>query len=156
MATTPPIRPSGSRTRQFALCCCACGAPAILARGLCASCYAARRHDRLHFDGCRGPVLERDRGACRVCSLSEENGPKAIHVHHRRPGVSRDRLLISLCPSHHALVHKLQVLDRLLPPLLAELWRELHPGAPEQLCLNFGAENAAPASSASEQGSLVL
>lgn len=156
MATAPAIRPPSSRTRQFALCCCACGAPTILARGLCGPCYAARRHDRLHFDGCRGQVLERDRGICRVCSVFEQSGSRPLHVHHRRPGVSRDRLLISLCPSHHALVHKLQVLDRLLPPLLAELWRELHPGAPEQLCLDFGHEDGPAAWPAPQQGSLVL
>jgi hypothetical protein len=34
-------------------------------------------------------------------------------------------------------VHRLRVLDRILPPLLSELWREQHPGAPEQLFLDF-------------------
>jgi hypothetical protein len=85
----------------------------------------------------RQTVLERDRRVCRVCGEAKSAGGSPIHVHHRRPGVSREKLLIALCPAHHALVHRLQVLDRMLPPLLSELWRELHRGAPEQLFLNF-------------------
>jgi hypothetical protein len=42
------------------------------------------------------------------------------------------------------LVHRLEVLDRILPPLLAQLWREQHPGAPEQLFLDFAPAAAAP------------
>ena len=118
---------------QFALWCRSCGRSATLVRGWCMACYAAQRHDLVHFAGLRRNVLERDRHACRVCG--EPN--RRIHVHHRRPGVSRASLLIALCPAHHALVHRLQALDRILPPLLAELWREQHPGAPEQLFLDF-------------------
>ena len=56
-----------------------------------------------------------------------------------RPGVSssKERFLISLCPGHHAMVHRLEVVDRLLPPLLLDLWREQHPGGWEQLALDF-------------------
>jgi hypothetical protein len=86
----------------------------------------------------RSGVLARDRWSCRVCG--EPKSAERLHVHHRRPGVSREKLLIALCPAHHALIHRLEVLDRLLPPLGAELWRELHPGAPEQLFLGFGQE----------------
>ena len=122
---------------QFALWCRSCGASATLVRGLCAPCYATERHDRLHFAGLRQTVLERDRRACRACGQPQSTERSRIHVHHRRPGVSREKLLISLCPAHHAQVHRLQILDRLLPPLLSELWRELHPGAAEQLFLAF-------------------
>jgi hypothetical protein len=106
---------------------------------LCAPCYAAERHDRRHFAGLRQTVLERDRRACRVCGQPQSEGGRRIHVHHRRPGVSREKLLISLCPAHHAQIHRLRlrVLDRIVAPLLAELWRELHPGAHEQLFLDF-------------------
>ena len=124
---------------QFALWCRSCGTSATLVRGLCASCYAAQRHDLLHFGGLRARVLERDRNSCRVCGRSKR-AELRLHVHHRRPGVSRASLLIALCPAHHALVHRLAVLDRILPPLLAELWREQHPDAPEQLFLGFGQE----------------
>jgi hypothetical protein len=130
---------------QFALWCRSCGVSATLVRGFCRACYAARRRDLLRFAGLRSRIIERDRHACRVCG--EPKSAQRLHVHHRKPGVSREKLLIALCPGHHALVHKLQVLDRLLPPLLAELWREQHPGAPEQLMLGFG-QQAVPASTA--------
>jgi hypothetical protein len=91
-------------------------------------------------------VLERDRFSCRVCGEPKSAERRRLHVHHRRPGVSRENLLIALCPAHHALIHRLQVLDRILPPLLAELWREQHPGAPEQLLLGFGPAPDAAAS----------
>jgi len=85
----------------------------------------------------RQTVLERDRRVCRVCGEPKSAERSPIHVHHRRPGVSREKLLIALCPAHHAQVHRLRVLDRIVAPLLAELWRELHPGAAEQLFLDF-------------------
>jgi len=94
----------------------------------------------LFFGGWRARTLERDRYSCRVCG--EGKSAKRLHVHHRRPGVSRERLLIVLCPAHHAQVHRLRVLDRILPTLLAELWREQHPGAPEQFFLDFGLASA--------------
>jgi hypothetical protein len=129
---------------QFALWCRSCGASATLVRGFCAPCYAAQRHDLLHFGGWRGRVLERDRFSCRVCG----EGNRRLHVHHRRPGVSREKLLIALCPAHHAQVHRLPGRDGIHPARRADRWREQHPGAPEQLFLDFGREAAAPPASA--------
>lgn len=136
MAAGPSLHNQDAPRAQFALWCRSCGASATLVRGFCGPCYAAQRHDRLRFGGWRRAVLERDRHACRVCG----EGKRRLHVHHRRPGVSRANLLIALCPAHHALVHRLQALDRILLPLLAELWREQHPRAPEQFFLDFGRE----------------
>jgi hypothetical protein len=61
-------------------------------------------------------------------------------VHHRRPGVSKIAYLISLCPGCHARLHKTLVWRQSFfrsVPLAVQLWRELHPGAPEQLALGF-------------------
>jgi 5-methylcytosine-specific restriction endonuclease McrA len=80
-------------------------------------------------------VIARDHGVCRVCG--RPGSGKRIHVHHRRLGVTQERFLITLCPGHHALVHRLKVVDRLLPALVLELWREQHPEASEQLALDF-------------------
>jgi 5-methylcytosine-specific restriction endonuclease McrA len=139
MASGPSLTISPVLPGQFPLCCRSCGSPQTRVRGFCASCYAARRRDFLYFGGLRRRVLERDRRRCRVCGQAE-TGKTRIHVHHRRPGISREKLLVSLCPACHARVHRLQVLDRVLPPLAEELWRELHPRAPEQIFLGFGPE----------------
>ena len=45
--------------------------------------------------------------------------------------------MISLCPACHAKIHRTRVVVRLMPPLLLELWRELHPDGHEQTALNF-------------------
>jgi hypothetical protein len=58
-------------------------------------------------------------------------------VHHRRPGISREALLIALCPACHAKMHRLGVVRRPLPLLLLALWREQHPGGVEQLVLDL-------------------
>ena len=145
MAPSTPLAKPTLRSPQFGLWCRACGEAGRLVRSLCPACYAAERHDRLHFGGLRARVLDKARRRCQVCGASGE-GKRKIHVHHRRPGASRERYLVALCPAHHAQVHKLQVLDRLLPPLARELWRDLHPAAPEQLPLGF-----APAAVANEQ-----
>jgi hypothetical protein len=141
MAVGHSLNSQGAPRGQFALWCRSCGASATLVQGFCAPCYSAQRHDLLHFGGLRARVLERDRHACRVCGEGK-SAERRLHVHHRKPGISRANLLIALCPAHHALVHRLAVLDRILPPLLVELWREQHPHAPEQLVFGFETEPA--------------
>jgi hypothetical protein len=138
MARILSITPNTARGGQLALWCRVRGTPGTLLRGCCARCHSAERRNFLFFGGLRRKVFERDGGACRVCAQPGTSEIR-IHVHHRKPGVSRERLSISLCPAHHAQVHHLRVLDRMLPALAAELWRELHPGAPEQLFLGFEA-----------------
>lgn len=115
---------------------CACGRSLRKRGGLCTACYARRRRNRVYFGGLREIVSERDSYCCRGCSRPGARS-RSLPVHHRRPGVSNARHLITLCPACHAIVHKLLVLRRSLPPLLRTLWREQHPGAPEQLDLEF-------------------
>ena len=81
MAAGSSLNIQGALRGQFALWCRSCGASATLIRGFCSSCYAAQRHDRLHFGGWRRTILERDRHACRVCGERKRH----LHVHHRRP-----------------------------------------------------------------------
>jgi 5-methylcytosine-specific restriction endonuclease McrA len=147
MASGPSLSMFPVPAGQSWLCCRSCGAPETRVRGFCAPCYAARRRDFVYFGGLRLRVLERDRRRCRACGQPETSQTR-LHVHHRKPGISREKLLVALCPGCHARVHRLQVLDRILLPLAEELWRELHPGAPEQLFIGFGqaaAEMAAEA-----------
>lgn len=49
----------------------------------------------------------------------------------------RNPLIISLCPACHAKIHRTRVVVRLMPALLLDLWRELHPKAHEETALNF-------------------
>jgi 5-methylcytosine-specific restriction endonuclease McrA len=101
---------------------------------LCRRCYAARSRSRRRFAGNREAVLERDGHRCRVCG-----GGERVAVHHRRPGRhDRDRL-ISVCVRCHARLHRLAVLRRWVPGLLAQLWEEVHPGVPVQLQFLFEA-----------------
>jgi hypothetical protein len=134
-----------ARTPQQALW-CVCGAAKLAAHGLCARCYARRQRDRAYFAGLRETVLARDHHCCQVCHRPEApldpsqrplGGPSFLVVHHRRPGISRERLLISLCPACHARVHRLAAVLRPLPALLLTLWREQHPRGVEQLLLDF-------------------
>jgi hypothetical protein len=127
------------RTSQQALW-CLCGAAKLAARGLCARCYARRQRDRACFAGLRETVVARDHHSCQVCH-QPECGQRTLVVHHRRPGISRERLLISLCPACHARVHRLAAVLRPLPALLLTLWREQHPGGVEQLTLDFSARS---------------
>jgi hypothetical protein len=138
MARVLSITRNVARTGQFVLWCSSCGASGTLLRGTCARCYRAERRNFLRFAGLRLRILERDGYCCRVC-CDRKSAERRLHVHHRKPGVSRERLLISLCPAHHAQIHRLQVLDRAMSPLAVELWRELHAGATEQLLLGFTA-----------------
>jgi hypothetical protein len=116
--------------------CCPCGRGAILALGLCATCYALRRQDEKYFGGLREDVLDRDGHMCRGCE--KPGGRKrSLGVHHRRPGISVTRWMVALCPGCHARVHRTLVLRRWMPPLLRKLWREQHPHAHEQALLPF-------------------
>jgi len=121
---------------------CRCGRQEILAHGLCPTCYTLKRQDTERFGGLREQVLERDGYRCRVCA-SPGVDKRSILVHHRRPGVSRLPLMISLCPACHAKVHRIQLMDRLIPPLLLELWREQHPQGREQIALEFDKRGSA-------------
>lgn len=114
---------------------CRCGSSNIYKKGLCSRCYASARHDLECFDGLREIVLERDGRMCRVCFRREE-GPRSLAVHHRKPGISKSRDLITLCLAHHAIVTRTYFM-RFAPDLLRQLWREQHPRNPEQLELPF-------------------
>lgn len=135
MALALPIYMS----RQRALWCRLCGAEARLILGLCPRCYATDRRNRSAFGGLRLRILERDGRVCQVCG--RPGAGKRLHVHHRRPGVSRERLLITLCPGCHARIHHTRCWRRMPGSPAAALWREQHPGAPEQLVLDFAARS---------------
>lgn len=45
--------------------------------------------------------------------------------------------MISFSPACHAKIHCARVVLRMMPPLLLELWKELHPKAHEQTALDF-------------------
>ncbi|MGI4855045.1 MAG: hypothetical protein ACRYF4_13490 [Janthinobacterium lividum] len=115
---------------------CRCGQEKVLANGLCATCYTLKRQDEEHFGGLRETVLERDNYRCRVCDASGRD-KRSITVHHRVPGSSLLRRMISLCPGCHAKVHRTRAVLWIMPPLLLTLWREQHPTGHEQRTLNF-------------------
>jgi 5-methylcytosine-specific restriction endonuclease McrA len=121
---------------------CRCGNPKILAHGLCSTCYTLKRQDEEYFGGLREAVLERDGYRCRVCDASGRD-KRSIIVHHRVPGKSVLRLMISLCPGCHAKVHRTIAVLTEMPPLLLELWREQHPQGHEQTILDFKSEKPA-------------
>ena len=103
---------------------------------MCATCYTLHRQDEAHFGGLREVVLDRDGHCCRVCGASGRD-KRSIIVHHRVPGRSILRLMISLCPACHARIHKTRMVLSEMPKLLLELWREQHPRAHEQTMLDF-------------------
>lgn len=115
---------------------CRCGRETILAQGMCATCYTLRRQDEEHFGGLRETVLERDGYRCRVCDAPGA-GKRSMVVHHRIPGRSELKLMISLCPACHARVHRTKAVLAAMPPLLLALWREQHPKGHEQKALDF-------------------
>ena len=121
---------------------CPCGRAKILAHGMCAVCYTLKRQDEEYFGGLREKVLERDGHRCRVCDASGRD-KRSIIVHHRVPGKSLLHLMISLCPACHAKIHRTRAALRLMPPLLLELWRELHPNGHEQRALSFSPKQSA-------------
>lgn len=120
---------------------CPCGRQKMLAQGLCATCYTLKRQDDAYFGGLREQVLERDSYRCRVCSASGRR-KRSIVVHHRVPGQSILHLMIALCLKCHAKVSRTKVVRSAMPPLLLILWREQHPGAPEQTMLDFRTQQA--------------
>jgi 5-methylcytosine-specific restriction endonuclease McrA len=83
-------------------------------------------------------VLSRDGGRCRVC------GEVARLVHHRRPGISADRWLITLCRRCHARVHHRARLSYGLPALFVTLWREQFPRVPLQFELALSRGQSPP------------
>src|SRR3978361_979500 len=115
---------------------CGCGNAKILAQGLCATCYTLKRQDAEYFGGLRGVVLERDGYRCRVCDASGRD-KRSIIVHHRIPGKSILKLMISLCPGCHSKVHRTRAVLSAMPALLLGLWREQHPKGHEQRQLDF-------------------
>jgi hypothetical protein len=115
---------------------CRCGRQRVLANGMCATCYTLRRQDEAHFGGLREVVLHRDGHCCRVCGASGRD-KRSITVHHRVPGRSILKLMISLCPACHARIHKTRMVLSEMPKLLLELWREQHPRGHEQTRLDF-------------------
>ncbi len=115
---------------------CPCGNPKVLALGLCSTCYTLKWQDDEYYGGLREAVLERDGYPCRVCDASGRD-KRSIIVHHWAPGKSVLRLMISLCPSCHAKVHRTIAVLSEMPLLLLELWREQHPEGHEQTMLNF-------------------
>ena len=115
---------------------CRCGREKIRANGHCATCYTLRQHDARYFGGLRELAIERDGRCCRVCGASGRD-KRSIIVHHRVPGKSALRTLVSLCPACHAKIHHTKVVFSEMPPLLLELWREQHPEGHEQTRLDF-------------------
>ena len=115
---------------------CPCGNAKVLALGLCATCYTLKRQDKEHFGGLREAVLERDGYRCRVCDASGRD-KRSIIVHHRVPGKSLLKLMISLCPACHAKIHRTKAVLSEMAPLLLQLWREQHPNGHEQRVLSF-------------------
>ena len=126
------------RFRQRFLCCWVCGGGELCSAGLCRSCYDAAHHSETNFGGHKEAVLARDGRRCRVCRTGTDI------VHHRQPGCHDPAGLLALCAACHATVHRLQALDRYLPPLLLVLWREQHPAAPAGQ-LQFGWDEGRPA-----------
>lgn len=100
--------------------------------GLCRRCYRRQAHSQARFDGNREAVLRRDGYRCRACASTA-----AVVVHHRHPGRSYARVLLTLCPACHARIHRLARPRAWMPALLLELWREQHRAQPFQLQLEF-------------------
>jgi hypothetical protein len=115
---------------------CRCGNEKILAHALCSTCYTLKRQDEEHFGGLREAVLQRDGYCCRVCGASGRR-KRSIVVHHRVPGRSELKLMISLCPGCQAKVGRTRVVLSEMPPLLLVLWREQHPEGHEQVMIDF-------------------
>ena len=118
--------------------CCPCGRDEILALGLCSTCYTLRRQDEEYFGGHREEVLARDGYRCCIPGLHyAKRGKRPVAVHHRRPGISDPKWMITLCLGCHSKVSRTRFLRRSWPKLLIVLWREQHPSAHEQKSLEF-------------------
>ena len=96
--------------------CCPCGHDKVLALGLCATCYTLKRQDEEYFGGHREAVLTRDGNRCAVPGCTTlKRGKRSIAVHHRKPGNSDPKLMITLCLACHAKVTRTQYLQREWP-----------------------------------------
>ena len=117
---------------------CPCGRDEILALGLCSTCYSLKRQDEEYFGGHREQVLARDSYRCRIPGCHKAGtGKRVLAVHHRQPGNNDEKMMITLCLAHHAMVTRTQMLRKEWPVLLRTLWREQHPEAHEQTTLDF-------------------
>ena len=124
--------------------CCPCGNDKVLALGLCATCYTLKRQDEEYFGGHREAVLGRDGHRCAIPGCTTlKRGKRSIAVHHRSPGNSDPKLMITLCLACHAKITRTLHLRREWPALLRTLWREQHPKAHEQTALNFTSQKPA-------------
>lgn len=151
-----------STRAQSAFWCRACGAEGKLIAGFCSRCYSRRHWDKQYFAGLRAKVLERDGHACQLCTRPAR-GKRSILVHHRRPGVSKITFLISLCPACHARLHRTRIWALHAADFrngsfayATMLWRELHPGAPEQLALTFDGPAFQPSAAVGQPHTLEL
>jgi hypothetical protein len=118
---------------QSAFWCRACERTDLYAHGWCRPCYDRHRHSEQYFGGHREAVLTRD-GCCQLCLA-----PQRLLVHHRRPGQNRPALQITLCRRCHVPIHRRYRLPGFYSDLFLQLWRELHPDLPIQLCLPLAA-----------------
>ena len=64
-------------------------------------------------------------------------GKRSIAVHHRVPGNSDPKLMLTLCLACHAKVSRTQFVHGDWPPFLRELRREQNPDGHEQTRLDF-------------------
>ena len=118
--------------------CCPCGSEKVLALGLCGTCYTLKRQDEEYYGGHREEVIARDGNRCAIPECTTlKRGKRSLAVHHRVPGKSEPKLMITLCLACHAKVTRTRHLQKAWPPLLRVLWREQHPKGHEQTALNF-------------------
>jgi hypothetical protein len=120
---------------------CVCGAATLNRLGRCARCDRRRRLSLEKFGGLRDHALARDGERCQACGSLDD-----LCVHHRRPGVHRLPLLLTLCRPCHARIHATWRPGFGFPAELRRLWREANPGLAEQieLALRVGEVAAAP------------
>lgn len=114
---------------------CGCGRDRIASNGKCETCNRRARLSREKFGGHREEVLERDQYRCACCGAIED-----LLVHHRRRRWNGKRFMITLRRACHTRVHRTKYPSFAFPDQLRELWREAHPGQPEQLCLQLSAQ----------------
>jgi hypothetical protein len=113
---------------------CPCGQDLPAIAGLCRRCYRRLANSRFRFGGLREEILERDGQACRTRGAGER-----LHVHHRKPGINDRELLITVCATCHARLHRPASIRIWIPEPLALLWEEQHPGVAVQLELPVAA-----------------
>ncbi|RRA50470.1 HNH endonuclease [Acidipila sp. EB88] len=117
---------------------CPCGRTKIHALGLCSTCYTLKRQDKQRFGGHREAVLARDSYRCCIPGCTTlKRGKRSLAVHHRVPGCSDPKLMLTLCLPCHAKVTRTRLVRADWPALLRKLWREQHPDGHEQIHLSF-------------------